>query len=265
MDMPGMDGMPGMGGSTGASSAGAPSAGGSAAGGMDMAGMAKMAGGLAGMGLVNLNGVKIINLQNLADLNPAHDPERNGFTDFSLLNLQQAATSSQYVPFGPSAGQGMQVDLGDSITDTAIMGDMAYNTYAASQPAIDALWSLIDPKGHKKNADTVFKTVDAVGDIGNAFGGWSGMASMGQGIAGRPAAPSQPYANPTTPAQQQPAAEQWQQADESGLWWYWASTQQYYNSSYQLYFDPASQMYYDGQGNQWSIQETDEYYAQGTY
>ena len=95
-----------------------------------------------GAKLINLNGVKIVNLQNLKDLNPAHAPERNGMNDFHLLNLQQVAATqkSEYVPFGPSAGEGWQTDLGDSITDTAHMGASAYKSYKAAQPAIDTLW-----------------------------------------------------------------------------------------------------------------------------
>lgn len=52
-----------------------------------------------------------------------------------LMNLQQyqqaaSTPQSQYVPFGPSAGEGWRTDLGDSITDTAIIGNTAYNSYA---------------------------------------------------------------------------------------------------------------------------------------
>ena len=89
------------------------------------------------------------------------------------LNLQNLAdTQSQYVAFGPSAGEGMRVDIGDAMTDTAIAGNAAYNAYARSQGGIDALWKLIDPKGHAKNADKTFATIYAVGDIVNASGAW---------------------------------------------------------------------------------------------
>lgn len=113
---------------------------------------------------------------------------------------------SSYVPFGPSAGEGWTTDLGDSITDTANVMQMGYDGYASAQPAIDALWAMIDPKSHAQNADTVFKTVDALGDVGNAaVGGWGGMANAGQYIAGRPPLPG------TGAAQQQQAQQPAQQ------------------------------------------------------
>ena len=55
------------------------------------------------------------------------------YYDNGLMNLQE----SQYVPFGPSAGEGWQTDMGDAMTDTTInikhepiMGDtMSDNTF----------------------------------------------------------------------------------------------------------------------------------------
>ena len=117
---------------------------------MDMPGMPSMnMGGAASpaalMNLRGLQGVKIINLQNL---------------------------NSEYVPFGPSAGEGWQTDLGDAMTDTAIAGAGAYKAYKASQPAIDALWKLVAPKSHDAMADKTFQAINDVKDIGKSMGGW---------------------------------------------------------------------------------------------
>ena len=65
------------------------------------------------------------------------------------MNLKE----SQYVPFGPSAGEGWQTDMGDAMTVTAIMGASGYKAYKASQPAIDAIWKLLAPNSHDAVAD----------------------------------------------------------------------------------------------------------------
>ena len=90
-----------------------------------------------------------------------------------LINLQGLQNlNSEYVPFGPSAGEGWQTDLGDAMTDTAIAGAGAYKAYKASQPAIDALWKLVAPKSHDAVADKTFQAINDVKEIGKSMGGW---------------------------------------------------------------------------------------------
>lgn len=173
-----------------------------------------------------------------------------GLQGIQVIDLQ--SLKSEYVPYGPSAGEGWQTDLGDAITDTSIAGATAYKTYKASQPAIDAIWKLIDPKSHAAAADKTFQAINDVKEVGKSMGGWKAFGDFGQEIAGRPPAPTQNYLNPSQPQQ---AAAEWQQADEAGYLWYWAPTQQFYDSYYQLYYDPQSQLYYDGQGGQWTPQQ----------
>lgn len=88
------------------------------------------------------------------------------------------------------------------------------------------------------------------------------MADIGQTVAGRPAAPGQSYLNPShSTSTQQQAEAKWEQADEAGYLWYWAPTQQFYDSHYQLYYDPKSELYYDGNGGQWTSQQVEEWAA----
>jgi hypothetical protein len=143
------------------------------------------------------------------------------------------------------------------------MGAATYKAYKASQPAIDAMWKLIDPKSHSEAADKTFQAINDVKEIGKSMGGWNAMGQFGQEIAGRPA---QSYMNPMAQqGQAQQADAQWQQADEAGYLWYWAPTGQFYDAYYQLYYDPQSQLYYDGQGGKWTQQEVEEWAAQSGY
>ena len=136
------------------------------------------------------------------------------------------------------------------------MGASAYKAYKASQPAIDAMWKLLDPKSHAAAADKTFQAITDVKEVGKSMGGWNAMGQFGQEVAGRPAGPSQSYLNPATPSPAEPVAE-WVQADEAGYLFYWAPTQQFYDSHYSLYYDPASELYYDGSGAQWTQQEVE--------
>jgi hypothetical protein len=48
---------------------------------------------------------------------------------------------------------------------------------------------------------------------------------------------------------------QWVQADEACQWFFWAPTNQYWDSLNQLYYDPASQQYYDAQNNVFTAEQ----------
>ena len=93
------------------------------------------------------------------------------------------------------------------------------------------------------------------------MGGWNMMNNMGESLAGRPttniyaqqqAAQQQQYAQQQQQAQ---AQAQWTAVDETGQWFLWAPTNQYWDSWNQLYYDPASQMYYDAQNNTFTAEQ----------
>merc|ERR1719163_902172 len=81
---------------------------------------------------------------------------------------------------------GWEQDLGDATSDVAKMGAGAYQMYSANQPMVDAIWKMMDPKGHEKHSKEVFGTINQIDQMGTAMGGWNMMNNMGESLAGRP-------------------------------------------------------------------------------
>merc|ERR1739838_575676 len=70
---------------------------------------------------------------------------------------------------------GWEQDVGDATSDVAKMGADAYQMYQANQPVVDALWKMMDPKGHEAHSKEVFGTINQIDQMGTAMGGWNTM------------------------------------------------------------------------------------------